>query len=74
MGTRIDFWGIRNNFQGGDKKIHGQSKNLQAITKIFGQLQKCSGTSIMFLGILNNYIILCWTVTGSLEESLMKVS
>ena len=36
-------------------KNHGHSKNLRAVTKIFGQLQKCSGTSIMFLCILNNY-------------------
>ena len=41
---------------GGDKKIYGQLKNLQAATKIFGQLQKCSGMCIMFLGILNNHV------------------
>ena len=57
MGTRIDFRGMRKKkkIPGGDKKIHGQSKNLWVVTKIFGQLQKCLGTSIMFLGILNNY-------------------
>ena len=55
MGTRINFRATRNNFWGGTKKIYGQPKNLRGATKIFEQLQKCSGTCIMFLGILNNY-------------------
>ena len=55
MGTRINFQGTRKFSWGVDKKIYGQTKNLRAATKIFGQLQKCLGTFIMFLGILNNY-------------------
>ena len=54
MGTRINFRGTKKFSRGVDKKIYGQTKNLRAATKIFGQLQKCLGTFIMFLGILNN--------------------
>ena len=42
-GETISFTGTRINFQEGDKKNYGQSKNLWAAAKMFGHLYNVSG-------------------------------